>query len=341
MKVYNSQEAAKRLGISRSSLRQKIESGEIKAISYQMIKRDRIYIPEVLLDFKERKATKPKVIAFSNIKGGVGKTTISTNFAHTISLLGKRVLLIDTDAQANATRYLGAIAGDNEPTLKHIYQLMMTGEAIDASIIKEAIKRIDFPNASLDVIPSQISLGRVAEGIKGTVTNPYKLLKKIVDQIKDDYDVIVIDTPPSPGISLQMAIYASDEIVIVSDAEDFSVEGLNTLIEEIEYAKDELEAKIRIGAIFVNKLENISVHKLYNDRIKEIADLYQVPFVYQVPKLVRVKEVQLAKTPLLEYKDELDDEIRASESILMFAVETVNLLESFACETLGENDEQD
>lgn len=324
MVVYNIQDGAKKLGIHRNSMREKIEAKEIKAIIYHNNKREKVYIPEIMIDFKESDISlDKKVMTFSNIKGGVGKTTIATNFAHAIALLGKKVLFIDTDAQANATRYFGAIAKDGEPTIKHLYQLMMTGESLDKESIQATIKNISFPNAKLDFMPSQLSLGRVVEGVKATITNPHKLLKKIIDLIKDEYDFIIIDTPPSPGISLQMAIFASDEIEIVSDAEDFSVEGLNTLIEEIEFAKDELGANIKIGSIFVNKLENISIHKLYNDRIKEIADLYKVPFVFQVPKLARVKEVQLAKTPLLEYKDELDDEIKASESILTFAVETI------------------
>jgi Mrp family chromosome partitioning ATPase len=147
-----------------------------------------------------------KVITFSNLKGGVGKTSVASNFAYTMAVLNKRVLLVDMDSQANTSRYFANqyFTGNS---IKNIFDTLMRKETIDKEFVHKYIKTLEFENAKLDLLPSELALGRVVEFSRAVFTMPHKKLNDILKHVKDDYDFIVIDTPPSTGLSLHMAIY--------------------------------------------------------------------------------------------------------------------------------------
>ena len=271
-----------------------------------------------LADFKNKVRT--KIITFSNLKGGVGKTSVASNFAYALALLNKRVLLVDMDSQANSSRYL-ANQYFTANSLKNIFDALMRKEKIDNAFVRSFIKKIEFENASLDLLPSELALGRVVEFSRAVFTMPHKKLNDILKTVKDDYDFIVIDTPPSTGLSLHMAIYASDLMSIVTDAEDFSVNGLKELSSEIEEIEEETNRSITVDSIFINKVRNSRIHEVYIEAIAKLAIEQQIENVFTIADSTRIKEAQNLHIPMLEYKSELDKGLVMSSSIIEYAIE--------------------
>lgn len=271
-----------------------------------------------LADFKNKVRT--KIITFSNLKGGVGKTSVASNFAYALALLNKRVLLVDMDSQANSSRYLANqyFTGNS---VKNIFDALMRKEKIDNEFVRSYIKKIEFENASLDLLPSELALGRVVEFSRAVFTIPHKKLNDILKTVKNDYDFIVIDTPPSTGLSLHMAIYASDLMSIVTDAEDFSVNGLKELSSEIEEIEEETNRSITVDSIFINKVRNSRIHEVYIEAIAKLAIEQQIENVFTIADSTRIKEAQNLHIPMLEYKSELDKGLVMSSSIIEYAIE--------------------
>lgn len=269
-------------------------------------------------DFYNKNGT--KIITFSNLKGGVGKTSIASNFAYTLAILNKRVLLVDMDSQANSSRYLANRYFTGE-SIKNIFDTLMRKEKIDKEFIHTYIKTLEFENAKIDLLPSELALGRVVEFSRAVFTMPHKKLNDILKHIKDDYDFIVIDTPPSTGLSLHMAIYASDLMSIVTDAEDFSVNGLKELSSEIEEIEEETDKAIRVDSIFINKVRNSKIHEVYIEAIAKLAIEQNIENVFTISDSTRIKEAQNLHLPMLEYKSELDKGLIMSTSILEYAIE--------------------
>ena len=261
-----------------------------------------------------------KIITFSNLKGGVGKTSVASNFAYSLAILNKRVLLVDMDSQANTSRYFANkyFTGDS---IKNIFDTLMRKEKIDNTFVHQYIKTLEFDNAKIDILPSELALGRVVEFSRAVFTMPHKKLNDILKHVKDDYDFIVIDTPPSTGLSLHMAIYASDLMSIVTDAEDFSVNGLKELSSEIEEIEEETDRSISVDSIFINKVKNSKIHEVYIEAIAKLAIEQNIENVFTISDSTRVKEAQNLHVPMLEYKSELDKGLIMSTSIIEYAIE--------------------
>ena len=269
-------------------------------------------------DFYNKNGT--KIITFSNLKGGVGKTSVASNFAYTLAVLNKRVLLVDMDSQANTSRYFANkyFTGNS---IKNIFDTLMRKEKIDNEFVHQYIQTIEFDNAKIDLLPSELALGRVVEFSRAVFTMPHKKLNDILKHVKDDYDFIVIDTPPSTGLSLHMAIYASDLMSIVTDAEDFSVNGLKELSSEIEEIEEETDRSITVDSIFINKVKNSKIHEVYIEAIAKLAVEQDIENVFTISDSIRVKEAQNLHVPMLEYKSELDKGLMMSSSIMEYAIE--------------------
>jgi chromosome partitioning protein len=269
-------------------------------------------------DFQNKNGT--KIITVSNLKGGVGKTSVASNFAYALSILNKRVLLVDMDSQANTSRYFANkyFTGNS---IKNIFDSLMRKETIDKEFVRQYVQKLQFDNASLDLLPSELALGRVVEFSRAVFTMPHKKLNDILKYVKDDYDFIIIDTPPSTGLSLHMAIYASDMMSIVTDAEDFSVNGLKELASEIQEIEEETDRSITVDSIFINKVKNSKIHEVYIDAIAKLAIEQNIENVFTIADSTRVKEAQNLHIPMLEYKSELDKGLTMSASILEYAIE--------------------
>ena len=181
-----------------------------------------------------------KIIAFANQKGGVGKTTSAVNIAASVGILGKSVLLIDLDPQGNTTSGVGI----NKKNLKSTsYELLI--DEIDA---KQAIVETEFKN--LSVIPSNISLAGAEFDLYQLENREYRL-KKQLEAVKDNYDYIIIDCPPSLGMITVNALAAADAVIIPMQCEYYALEGLSQLMITIRKIKQLYNPELEICGILI------------------------------------------------------------------------------------------
>lgn len=181
-----------------------------------------------------------RIIAIANQKGGVGKTTTSINLAASIAEMGKRVLAIDLDPQGNMTSGLGVDKNEVENT---VYELMLDECSINESIQDTVVK-------GLRLIPSNVNLAGAEIELLGINDKEY-ILKTAVDYIRDDYDFIVIDCPPSLNMLTVNAMTTADTVLVPIQCEYYALEGLSELIHTINLVKNRLNENLEIeGVVF-------------------------------------------------------------------------------------------
>jgi chromosome partitioning protein len=184
-----------------------------------------------------------KVISISNHKGGVGKTTSAINLGAGLSKLGKRVLLIDLDPQANLSQSLGLV--DQERT---IYG------ALRGEYKLQPIPVV----AGLDLIPSTLDLSGAEIEMSGEAGREY-ILRELVDPIKGSYDYVLIDSPPSLGLLTINAFTASDEVFIPLQAQYLALQGLTKLLEVVDKITKRLNKELRVGGVFITQYDGRKV----------------------------------------------------------------------------------
>ena len=184
-----------------------------------------------------------KVISISNHKGGVGKTTSAINIGAGLNRLGKKILLIDLDPQANLSQSLGVI----EPE-RTIYGAIR-GEYKLQSI--EILK-------GLDLIPSTLDLSGAEVEMSGEAGREY-ILKELIEPLRASYDYILIDSPPSLGLLTINAFTASDSILIPLQAQYLALQGLTKLIEVVDKIKRRLNKELRVGGVFITQYDGRKV----------------------------------------------------------------------------------
>jgi chromosome partitioning protein len=181
-----------------------------------------------------------RIIAVANQKGGVGKTTTSINLSACLAAKGKNVLVIDIDPQGNTTSGFGIEKNEIENT---IYELMLGDCSIEDCIIREV-----FPNIS--VLPSNVNLAAAEIELIGVDKKEY-ILKNEVDWIKDRYDFIIIDCPPSLNTLTVNAMTTADKVLVPIQCEYYALEGLSQLIHTINLVKDRLNPDLDMdGVVF-------------------------------------------------------------------------------------------
>ena len=248
-----------------------------------------------------------RIIAIANQKGGVGKTTTSINLAASIAEMGKRVLAIDLDPQGNMTSGLGVDKNEVENT---VYELMLdecsTNESIQDTVVK-----------GLRLIPSNVNLAGAEIELLGINDKEY-ILKTAVDYIRDDYDFIVIDCPPSLNLLTVNAMTTADTVLVPIQCEYYALEGLSQLIHTINLVQERLNPNLQMeGVVFTmydvpTKLSNQVV-----ENVKENLDtkIYET----MIPRNIRLAEAPSYGIPINMY----DSKSAGAESYRKLAKEIV------------------
>lgn len=219
-----------------------------------------------------------KVIAFSNQKGGVGKTTTAINLASYVALLDRTVLIIDFDPQGNSTSAFGI----EKNTLKRtVYDLIMGDCALDDVIVTTQHK-------GLHIIPSNIDLA-AAEVDLVTMPKREYVLKNTVASLVNLYDYIFIDCPPSLGLITLNALTACDSVLIPIQSEFFALEGLSQLMNTIKIVKQRLNPDIQINGVVLTMYDNRSV---MSRQVTEEIQKYFGNKVYDIPVPRNIKLVE-------------------------------------------------
>ncbi|MBS4750515.1 AAA family ATPase [Granulicatella sp. zg-ZJ] len=222
-----------------------------------------------------------KVIAVSNQKGGVGKTTTAINLGASLAYLGKKVLLIDSDAQGNATSGLGINKADVEH--KDIYSVL-----VDDLNIKEAI--FESSRENLWVVPATINLAG-AELELYAVERREQLLKRAIQPIIDEYDYILIDCPPALGALTLNAFTASDSVLIPVQCEYYALEGLGQLWNTIRLVHQNFNKELKIEGVLLTMLDartNLGA---------EVVEEVRKYFKEKVYDTIIVRSVRLSEAP--------------------------------------------
>lgn len=201
------------------------------------------------------------IISMFNQKGGVAKTTTTTNLASALVEKGKKVAIIDLDPQANSTNALGI---DDESLDNSIYDLLLEYNSIQdkkqfkKERILEFIQKTSF---NVDILPSDINLAEAEQTLSSAVSREM-LLNKLLTLIKADYDYILIDCPPSLGLLSINALSASDFLIIPVYPSYFSVKGIKQLLRTYNLVRDNLKPELDIMGVVITKYDQrISKHK--------------------------------------------------------------------------------
>lgn len=181
-----------------------------------------------------------KIIAIANQKGGVGKTTTSINLAASLAVLEHKTLLVDADPQANSTSGIGF---DPRTIRSSVYECL-----VNDLNPREAIVQTDTPN--LDLLPAHIDLVGAEIEMINMHEREFKMLK-MIEQVKDDYDFIIIDCSPSLGLITINALTASDSVIIPVQCEYFALEGLGKLLNTIKIVQTRLNTALEIEGILL------------------------------------------------------------------------------------------
>lgn len=249
-----------------------------------------------------------RIIAIANQKGGVGKTTTSINLAASIAEMGKRVLAIDLDPQGNMTSGLGVDKNDVENT---VYELMLDECSINESIQDTVVK-------GLRLIPSNVNLAGAEIELLGVNDKEY-ILKTAVDYIRDDYDFIVIDCPPSLNMLTVNAMTTADTVLVPIQCEYYALEGLSQLMHTIDLVQDRLNASLEIeGVVFTmyDARRNLSLQVVENVKNSLNQNIYKTI----IPRNVRLAEAPSYGLPINYY----DSKSTGAESYRLLAEEVIH-----------------
>ena len=229
-----------------------------------------------------------KVISVANQKGGVGKTTTTVNLSTILAKKGKKVLLIDTDPQGNATSGLGIT---KEVELS-VYDILVGDTEFDETIQETSIK-------NLSVCPSNISLSGAEVELVSMMSREQRLKTKL-DLIKDRYDYILIDCPPSLGLITLNAFTASDSVLIPVQCEYFALEGLGQLLNTVNLVKKHLNKNLEIEGALLTMYDART--NLSNQVVKEVKKYFENK-VYKtvIPRNVRLSEAPSYGMPISIY----------------------------------------
>lgn len=249
-----------------------------------------------------------KIIAIANQKGGVGKTTTAINLASSIAILEKKVLLVDADPQANSTSGTGVLQDSSQNSL---YECMINDLDPHLAIVETDTPNLYLLPSNIDLVGADIELVNMAER--------EKVLKNVLDQIKDEYDFIFIDCLPSLGLITINALAAADSVIIPIQCELFALEGLSKIRNTIDLVKNVINPKLRIEGVLLSMYDQRL--RLSNMVVDDIRSNINLPvFKTIIHRNSKISEAPLVKKPVVLY----DASSKGSQNFLNLATEFMN-----------------
>lgn len=248
-----------------------------------------------------------KIIAIANQKGGVGKTTTAVDLTAALGMMGKKVLLVDSDPQGNASSGLGV---DKSGLSQSIYQVLL-GE----TDIREAIVETEF---KVSVLPARIELAGAEIELVSAMSRETRL-RKALEQVRDAYDYIFIDCPPSLGLLTLNALAAADSVLMPIQCEFYALEGVSQLMNTMRLVRDNLNGKLAVEGVLMTMYDSRT--KLSEQVVAEVRKAFGDQ-VYKtlIPRNVRLSEAPSYGQPIQVY----DERSRGAEVYQELAKEVIS-----------------
>jgi len=227
-----------------------------------------------------------KTIAICNQKGGTGKTTTTINLASALAVLGNRILIVDMDPQGNASSGVGVNKNEIKESL---YDVLIHKISIGQALIKTAVN-------NLDIVPCNINLTGAEIELVGALSRETRL-KKAIETIKNNYDFIFIDSPPSLGLLTLNSLVAADSILVPIQCEFYALEGVSQLLNTISLVKEGLNPDLHIEGVLMTMADFRT--NLTNEVINEIKNYFKEK-VYKsiIPRNIRLSEAPSFGKPI-------------------------------------------
>ncbi|UMZ75178.1 ParA family protein [Natranaerofaba carboxydovora] len=232
-----------------------------------------------------------KIYSVTNQKGGVGKTTTAVNLSACLAKLGNKVLLVDIDPQGNSTSGVGI---DKEKLESCIYDALINDKPIDEVMIQTQVE-------NLDLVPATIQLAGAEIELVPTISREVKF-REVIRDIKEDYDYIIIDCPPSLGLLTINALTASTSVIIPIQCEYYALEGLTQLLNTLKLVQQHLNTALEIEGVLLTMYDTRT--KLSTQVVDEVKNYFKEK-VYKtiIPRNVRLSEAPSYGKPIIFYDD--------------------------------------